>query len=214
MDAVELKFETTRRDWVAFYFKQFIERRDTRLRLLMWTFVPPTVLAALVLLIASHVHNDMVRMAVKWIAFLIFPVHLSLVYGVVLRRARDEADRSIKAGKFIGFSEVTLSERGVSVTRGSDSTFKNWKEIPRPTANSNYGFLYLSLDDIVVIPCRGFSDPKAFEMFMKNAILFQWHGENAVKAAAEAPAKKSAPEPVEVERLVVPMLAAGKDSCL
>jgi hypothetical protein len=212
MDTVELKFESTRQDWVAFYFKQFIERQDTLRPLLVWAFVPPAVLIGLTLLITSYLDSGMLRMALRWIAFLSLPLYLSVVYGFVLKKVRAEADRAIKAGKYIGPCEVTLSQQGVSVTRGQ-SVFRNWNQIPRPTANANYGFLYLSPIDVILIPCRCFSDPKAFEMFIKSVIIFQWHGENALKAAKAAAANPT-PEPGEAKPMVIPMLAAAKDSAL
>ena len=118
------------------------------------------------------------------------------------------------AHRVIGSTQVTLSQEGASVTRGNETVFKNWTEVIRPTASSNHGFLYLSADDVVIIPSRCFSDPKEFEMFMMSAIIFQWNCENALKAAEAAATKNPTPEPSEIKRMVIPMLAAAKDSGL
>ena len=206
MDSVELKLETTRRDWIAFQFRQLMDRQDTRRRLLMWAFVPPTALIALALFIIFQLDAGTLRAVGTWVALLILPFYLMLVYGVVMSRLRGEVERSIKAGRFVGAFQVSLSQEGISVTRNGETISKNWQELPRAFANADYGFLFLDADDVVILPRRCFADEKEFEMFVKSTIIFQWHGENAIKTAAAAlRAKKKDAEPATLEQIVISM---------
>lgn len=210
MEAIDIKIKTTRQDWIAFHFRQLLEGRETRRRLLLWAFMPPALLVALALLITFQLNPGTLHAVGIWVSVLTLPFYLMLVYGIVHSRLDRQVEASIKAGLYVGAFEMSLSPEGITVTRGSKVVSKNWKEIPRVNATANCGFLYLSQDDIILIPHRCFSDETSFEMFVKSGIIFQWHGENAIKAAAATvPVKEKAPEPVEIKPIIIPMPAAG-----
>jgi len=212
MEATDVKLQITRQDWVAFQFGQLIQGRDTRRRLMVWAFVPPAVLVGLGLLLTFRQDPGTLRAVGTWVSVFTLPAYLGLVYGVVRTRLERQVDASVKAGQFIGSTQISLSEEQVTVTRGSQSVSKSWKQISRVTANGDYGFLYLTPEDVVLIPRRCFSDPASFEMFVKSAILYQWHGENAKKAAAAAPAPAKAPEPTQIAPAIIPMMGRTRHS--
>jgi hypothetical protein len=204
---VEIKTNIIKRDWVAFHFAQLLDDKKTRLRLFAQAFVPPVVLLALVSLILLRLEPGRMRTISFWLSLLAVPLWLSIFYSIIHGKLSRQAEGPIKEGKYpLGESEIFLSQDGIAVTRDSNLTVITWKEVTRVKADASYGFVFVNDGSVIIIPRRSFSDHTAFEMFVKTAVIFHWHGENAIKAAATE--VREIPSIAELEPVLIPMPSA------
>jgi hypothetical protein len=200
-----IAIETKREDWAAFQFSQLLGRREGRWQLFGWTFGPPIAFVAMLLLISYFLHGWTRGIAVG-LSILVPIFYLGSIYLQLKRKVAQQVELEIQNGTFApGTAEVVLSQEGVTVTRGSRITSKTWKAVKRVISTGDYGCFFLGDDDAVLIPSRCFPNEGLFETFMKSAVIFQWHGENAIKADAYAAAHPELKEPEELKQVVIPM---------
>ena len=198
-DSVEIKTHIDRRDLIELELFRQLRSGPQRFRRLALALIPAV---AVIAAFAWWFIPATSRLTYTPALLLTMPLYLALFYRLTRRRVAARLDLAIAADRehaALGEYLISLSDEGVKSQHGSTEKFYRWDAIVRVLANGDYGYLYTSPEDVLVLPARCFPDGNAFRTFVKLAVIYHWNCESSGAKANESvrePAPLAAQTPI------------------
>jgi len=136
-----------------------------------------------------------IRVSTALLSMLLFiPSYAAVFHWLTKRSIKkqiDDPSAKVETESMLGEYQIALSPEGVTITHGSQPSFKSWAKVPSVVGNGDYGYIYTNTASVVILPQRCFPSDEEFRAFMKAAIIFHWN--------REAPAAPEAAVHVDIE---------------
>ncbi len=166
---------------------QMLRRSGRRYWVAACALLPPVAFVATVFWLVSRVPGPVPFWSTLAPLLLIVPLYLLLLYRLTRRWLARQVDLWLKAGPnqaILGEYMVAITEDGVTAVHGKEEKSWRWEQIWGVVANNDYGYIYTSPNQPIIIPKHCFTDADYFHLFMKTAVIAHWNKERAAAAAA------------------------------
>jgi hypothetical protein len=176
---MEIRTQITKDDLVGFRLFHALRSGSARIRFLFWAIVPPLAASVIPLWLTRGHLNGLVRLSFLFVV----PVYAFLFY--LQTRAglarKLEVTGNTQTGD-LGEHSILLAEEGIHIAHEAETKFFAWTDIVQVIVNTNYGYIYTSADQAVIIPLRCFADENQFALFMKMAVIYHCNTQRASTA--------------------------------
>ena len=165
---MEIRTQLTKDDLVGFQLFHTLRSGSARVRFLCWAIVPPLATSVVAFWLTRGHLSGLVRLSF----LLVVPVYAFLFYLQTRAGLARKLEVTGNTQTELGEHSILLADEGIHVVHEAETKFLAWTDIVQVIVNTNYGYIYTSADQAVIIPLRCFADENQFALFMKMAVIY------------------------------------------